>query len=455
LAEHKTLAELLSSGYKAVPVRERLAWAVQERQRQGKPLFTDIYGLDHELRRIVEVSMAGKSPLLTGIYGTAKTDIAKQLLTLLNEYHAANPVYTIKDCPIQEDALNLAYSGGWAGAGREACPLCRHRYAARSKLGPDTVPVQRLEKLVEGAGFARLQGGSDVLPEEVIGTYNIAKLAQLGDPFSPEVFQPGKIGQASNGLLFVDEIGKLGEAGQYALIEASQEGQFSPAKSREKFPVDLLLIATTNPVDEDDIAGAVLDRCVSIGIPIVSHKHEVAIAYKGLQRQSAPVYLPRPLADLAVGVIRQLRASSGLELGHRTSDNACQIAASSARLEGRTIVSYCDIKEGVYAAVLGKARHAEKAAIEGLLQKAFPKPAGFFRKYFPDIKMDIALKEARAYGRLGPAAIEKALGRKRRNLTRLAAKLRRSDPRPPPGRLADVIASLLDSYLHGCATPRQ
>jgi MoxR-like ATPase len=370
---------------------------VREKEKSEAEIFPDIFGLSQEKRRILEVLACGKGVLLTGEYGVAKTEITKHIVSLLREYHEKNEVFYVASCPVQEDPLNVAYSMGLIGASEaeglaEACPICRANYVAKG-VDPNEIKVARFSKLVEGRGYARIQSGSDVLPEEIIGTYNLAKLAEIGDPFDPQVFQCGKIGQASGGILFVDELGKLSEAAQYALIQAAQEGTVTPTKSRDTFPVDILLIATTNYIDEEYISGAVLDRLVSIKIPLVSCEDEVRIVGKELTKSRATIHAPKAFVHMAVELVRQLRGSDGIELSPRASINASLIAHSSALFEGKSVVDYCDFKEGIYTSVLGKAKYEDKEEVEKRIDGAFPTVSDCLKGFFPKVDFPGAVAE--------------------------------------------------------------
>ena len=394
-----TLADLIKSGYRSKTARDCLFEIIKEKIKAGEDLFPDIFGLQSEKRRFVETLISGKGALLTGEYGVAKTDLAKHVQGLLNEYHEKHEVYYVAQCPVQEDPLILAQSlslhhGGALPYRVEPCPICRAHI--RDVNGdPDKIAVQRLDRIAEGKGFARVQGGGDVLPEEIVGTYNLLKLAQIGDPFDPRVFEPGKIGQASRGLLFVDEIGKLSESAQHALIQAAQENCVTPAKSRETFPVDFLLVATTNYADEEYICGAVRDRLVSLKIPLVGIEDEIRIVQKEVNLVEPRVYIPQLFIKLVIEVVRALRGDERLELGPRTSINAGLIARSSALLEGRSLANYCDIKEGIYTAVLGKALFEDKHDVERKIDELFPSIASYLEKNLPPVLFSEIIPEYR------------------------------------------------------------
>jgi Mg-chelatase subunit ChlI len=374
--------------HRFVPVRDMLAAVVRRKLRAGHDLFPGIFGLAFEKRRIVEVLATGRGVILTGRYGVAKTDLAKHVLNLLNEACAVTPLFAVERCPIQEDPAILAAHrlGKKTGSQTAPCPICKHMLdTARDNCSH--IALAHLPRLEEGKGFARVQGGGDVLPEEIVGTYNLLKLAQIGDPFDPRVFEPGKIGQANRGLLFVDEIGKLPETAQHALIQAAQEGIVTPSKSRQTFPVDFLLVATTNPRDEEYLCGAVRDRLVSISIPLVGLEDEMRIAGKEAAKLKPQVYIPQLFLRLMVETVRALRADDRLELGPRSCINAGLIARSSAMLEGRRVASFCDAKEGLYTAILGKAFFEDKADVERRIDGVFPDIGAYLKRHLAGIDL--------------------------------------------------------------------
>jgi Mg-chelatase subunit ChlI len=448
-----TLKQFAAASHPLAPVRDVLAAHVRRKLRAGHDLFPDIFGLPHEKRRIVEVLAAGRGVLLTGRYGVAKTDLAKHLLQLLNEACAGAPLAAVERCPIQEDPAILAlYRPDVPAVGRPApCPICRHMLeAARGDWSQ--IALTAMPLLEEGRGFARVQGGGDVLPEEIVGTYNLLKLAQFGDPFDPRVFEPGKIGQANRGLLFVDEIGKLPETAQHALIQAAQEGIVTPSKSRQTFPVDFLLVATANPRDEEYLCGAVRDRLVSIGIPLVGLEDEMRIVIKEAGTMLPPIYIPRLFLRLMVETVRALRADERLELGPRTSINAALVARSAAVFEGRRMVSFCHMQEGVYTAILGKAFFDDREDVERRIDSVFPPIADYLQRQVAGIDLEDLVRGMRRA--CGPdtawsrAALRGLAGTQ--PFRQLAAWCRAHEPAGRMGSLP-VMAEYLNAFEHGSA----
>jgi Mg-chelatase subunit ChlI len=455
-----TLADLKARGYAYPRAKDCLASIVRKKILAGEELFPDIFGIDMQKRWLVEVMMTGRGALLTGAYGVAKTDLAKHVLGLLNEYYAQEQVFYVTQCPVQEDpGILLSYMAA-ADAGSscpelEPCPICR-KLIQQSNGGPAAIQVKRLVRLAEGTGFARVQGGGDVLPEEIIGTYNLLKLAEIGDPFDPRVFEPGKIGQSSRGLLFVDEIGKLPETAQHALIQAAQENIITPAKSRETFPVDFILVATSNPVDEEYICGAVRDRLVSIKIPLVGLEDELRIVRKEAEKLTPAVYIPGVFLKLAIEVVRAMRADERLTIGPRTSINAGLIARSSALLQGQAVASFCNIKEGIYTAILGKAPFEDRDDIESRIDQLFPEIASYLEREIPEVRFGALVQSYHAaYGTDAPwdAAGLKRLATGSEAIPELEhfCQWAYQHESIQKFRIYEVLAEYLSAYDRGCA----
>ena len=449
----RSLADLADSGYTAVPAKECLAGIVRRKVLAGEELFTDIFGIETQKRRFVEVLAAGRGALLTGEFGVAKTDLAGHILDLLNQFYSSRELFAVEQCPVQEDPETLLRFISRTGGASEPCPVCRHAIA-QSGGDLSRISVRRLGRLVEGTGFARVRGGGEVMPEEIIGTYNLLKPAQPGDPFAPRVFRPGKIGQSSRGLLFVDEIGKLPETAQNALIQASQESIVTPAKSRETFPVDFLLVATTNPLDEEHICGAVRDRMVSIEIPLAGLEDELRIVRREVEKCRPQVYIPRVFLKLAVEVVRAMRRDDRLEAGPRTSITAGLAARSSALLEGRCVASLCNVKEGIYTAVLGKAVFEGKQDIRSRLDEIFPDCASYIEREIGGVSLPGILQSCRdgSSGWSGAALQRQVTGPGEKSALQDFARWTYAHESIHRYRMYEVMAAYLEAYERGCPT---
>ena len=103
----KTLADCIENPQPLRTARESLTKIIRRKTVSGEVLFPDIFGLDQEKRRCMEILASGRGLLLTGEYGVAKTDLARHMVDLLNELFAHEPLFYVERCPVQEDPAIL------------------------------------------------------------------------------------------------------------------------------------------------------------------------------------------------------------------------------------------------------------------------------------------------------------------------------------------------------------
>jgi MoxR-like ATPase len=319
------------------------------------------------METLTSALISGGHVILFGPPGSGKTSLAKDVWALFPK-----KVLVVEDCPVQDDPLSLvdpSYSRAVP-----PCPFCKMKYAGISytdlrefragDVDPSNVPV-REGFLREGHGFARLQGSSEVFPDNLTGTINLHKLEELGDPTSPLVLEPGKLLQANRGLLIVDEVGKLPVGTQNVLLQALQESTVSPAKSRETFPAAFVAICTSNLTDLDNINEPLSDRLqnVYVGFNREHHKNraiiDIALAQKPLEAM-----FPDVLIEAGVYLIEEWRRGTGeiyelSEVGsNRTMIDIALRSEAYAALGGAAspTVAGDDFKKGALDAMLGHIR---------------------------------------------------------------------------------------------------
>lgn len=335
------------------PVSKRFIIQIKRMLKKGKDIFPNIYGLKHPKRRLVEILMTGHGILLKGEFGVGKTQLANAIFSIISQYYIENPVYTNIGCPVRENAYHIYdyLFNKNEDSFNNICPVCKHKYLDQS-VDLEKLMVERVY-LYEGSGFARIQGNEDIEPEKILGMYHLTRYAEIGDPFDPRVLEPGKIAQGSGGVLFVDELGLLNKEAQYAFIQGLQEKHFSPTNSRMTFPIDFLFVSTTNTINEFQIHKAVHNRLVGLKIERVTHIEEVEIIKDKFAESHFGVLFPELFIEYIVETIRKLN-NAAVYLGVRSSIRASQIAAASAVFEDREFIEYCDLREGLYAEVLGQ-----------------------------------------------------------------------------------------------------
>ncbi len=418
-------------------VTTRFSVQVREMLQNRREIFPFIYGLDHVKRRFVEILMTGNGVLLKGEFGVGKTELARAIFSILQEYYLSKPVYTPVGCPVRENAINL-YNHllkDEPSSLNNVCPVCRHNYLDK-KISPSHIKIQRVY-LTEGSGFARIQGNEDIEPERILGMYHLTRYAEIGDPFDPRVLEPGKIAQGSGGVIFVDELGLLNKEAQYAFIQGLQEKHFTPTNSRMTFPIDFLFVSTTNNINEFQIHKAIQNRLVGVRIDRVSPDDEVAIVKKELDSKVYEVFFPELFLQYLVESVRKLNNLT-VFLGPRSSIRSAQIAFASAAMEGRSIVSYCDVKEGIYAEILGQADDENIEESQEMLNNDFPSISDYLKKKIPVMdKVSSLLDISDDVTYIIDIVDEDIIGKMKEYLGETEKK-------------RDVINIYLEAYLKGC-----
>jgi len=341
------------------------------------------------LETLTSAMVAGSHVLLFGPPGSGKTSLAKDVWALYPKN-----VFVVADCPVNDDPFSLVDEGYSKAV--PPCPFCKSRYAGVSisdlrefrvkDVEPAKVPV-REGHLREGHGFARIQGSSEVFPDNLTGTINLHRLEQVGDPTSPLVLEPGKLLQANRGLLIVDEIGKLPLGTQNVLLQALQESTVSPAKSRETFPAGFVAICTSNLSDLDNINEPLSDRLQNVFVGFNrEHRKNRMIVDLALRGRRMSSRYPDILLEAGVHLVEEWRRSTGeiyelSEVGsNRTMIDIALRAEAYAAMDrdGKRTVGVEAFKKGTIDAMLGHIRARggdsyvqDEKSVQDFLKKQF------------------------------------------------------------------------------------
>ncbi|HHD15312.1 MAG TPA: hypothetical protein ENK47_01230, partial [Euryarchaeota archaeon] len=248
------------------------------------------------------------------------------------------------------------------------CPSCESRFGKGegvfdpASVDASSVPVKVLE-LREGYGLARVQGSSEVFPDNLTGIYNLHKLEEIGDPTSPLILEPGKLLQANRGLLLVDEVGKLPLGTQNVLLQALQEGIVTPAKSRETFPASFVAVTTSNLKDLDAINEPLNDRLSNIYVDYIKdHGKNRSMIDIAAPDRRVDIFFPEIYVHAAVFVVEAWRDLSVdipelTEVGsNRTILDTVSRSMAFSILRNEPSISYTSFENGVRDALFGRIR---------------------------------------------------------------------------------------------------
>ncbi len=367
-----TAAGLVQAGYQPRTPTEVIRREVLARLESSKDRGAAIHQLfpstlvdDDVLEPFLSALLAGNNVLLFGPSGSGKTSLAKDVLRLFPK-----EIYSVAGCPVQDDPLSLTDPKFAERA--PACPFCKMTFgkATLEEIGdfdpraidPATVPVLKT-RIREGRGFARVQGSSEVFPDNLTGTINLRKLEEIGDPTSPLVLEPGKLLQANRGVLIVDEVGKLPLGTQNVLLQALQEHVVTPAKSRETFPGSFLALTTSNMDDLDAITGPLGDRLSDVYLGFSKdHGRNRRIIDLALMDAPQDVFITEMFLETAVYLIEAWRRETGevyelSEVGsNRTLIDIIGRSESFTCLRGGRRTTIDDLRRGVQVALLSHVR---------------------------------------------------------------------------------------------------
>ena len=283
------------------------------------PIFSKLlYGIDSAIEAIVhqiEVGALGGSTgkqitLLVGPPGSGKSTVASILKRALENY-VAQPVFKIKDCPINENPIHLVPRHLRPKVEKDLgikiegdlCPVCRkmllgqHTDKSSSEVRWWDVPVEVFSfSRQDGRGIGSFEP-SDKLTTTVyalVGQPNIAIQGNRG-PSDPEAYdlRAGELGKSNRGIFEGREIIKANEEILWAFISVAEEKEFKvQGSSYPHIHIDTLLIGHTNLAEYTKFKGnksneALHNRIFAIFVPYpLRMSDEVKIYRKLINEES-------------------------------------------------------------------------------------------------------------------------------------------------------------------------
>jgi magnesium chelatase subunit I len=221
-----TLGALRDSGATPRPVKAEIRANLLARLAAGEPSLPGIVGFEDTVVPEVERALiAGHDLVLLGERGQGKTRLIRTLVGLLDEWTPVLVGSELNEHPLQPISV-------WA-----------HRQIAEHG---DATPVGWLHR---SERFGEKLATPDTSVGDLIGDVDPIKVAEgrtLGDP---ETVHYGLVPRTNRGIFSVNELPDLAERIQVALLNVLEERDIQIRGYRVRLPLDLLLVASSNPED--------------------------------------------------------------------------------------------------------------------------------------------------------------------------------------------------------------
>lgn len=258
-----TLGQLKKTNYKSLTIKEEMRNNLIERLKKGLPVFDNIIGYEQTvIPQIERAILAGHNINFLGLRGQAKTRMARQLITLLDEF-----IPIVKGSEVNDDPFK---------------PLSFYGRNKVNEMGDDT-PVDWIDR---SERYAEKLATPDVNIADLIGDLDPIKAANLKLSYSDEgVIHFGIIPRSNRGIFVINELPDLQPRIQVALFNILQEGDIQIRGFKLRFPLDVQFVFTANPEDYTNRGAIITPLKDRIQSQIFTHYPETIEIGRAITRQ--------------------------------------------------------------------------------------------------------------------------------------------------------------------------
>jgi magnesium chelatase subunit I len=381
----KTFGDLKASGYEYKTIKEELRRNLLQKIMKKETTFEGIHGYEFTVVPELERAILSKHNInLLGLRGQAKTRLARQMVSLLDEY-----IPIIEGSEINDDPFK---------------PISRYAKELIAEKGDDT-PISWLHREDR---FAEKLATPDVTVADLIGDVDPIKAANLKLTYADDrVIHFGMIPRANRCIFVINELPDLQARIQVALFNILQEGDVQIRGFSLRLPLDIQFVFTANPEDYTNRGSIVTPLKDRIGSQILTHYPDsLEIARIITEQETAEatsekkhIYVPELAKDLLEQISFEARESEFIDsksgVSARLSITAFQNLLSTAERralqnnEKETSVRLGDFM-GIIPAITGKIELVYEGEQEGaavvaqqLIENAVKAQ---FVQYFPKIE---------------------------------------------------------------------
>lgn len=381
----KTFGDLKKAGYEYKTVKEELRRNLLHKLMKKEPTFEGIHGYEYTVIPELERAILSKHNInLLGLRGQAKTRLARQMVSLLDEFIPIVAGSEINDDPFK--------------------PISRYAKELLAEKG-DQTPIEWLHRENR---FSEKLATPDVTVADIIGDVDPIKAANLKLNYADDrVIHFGMIPRANRSIFVINELPDLQARIQVALFNILQEGDIQIRGFKLRMPLDIQFVFTANPEDYTNRGSIVTPLKDRIGSQILTHYPDDIETARTITQQETEaassekekIYVPELAKDILEQISFEARKSEFIDaksgVSARLSITAFENLLSTAERraltngEDKTSVRLSDFM-GVIPAITGKVELVYEGEQEGasevaeqLISKAVKTQ---FNHYFPKIE---------------------------------------------------------------------
>jgi magnesium chelatase subunit I len=338
----RTLGELKKSGYKPKSVKEEIRQNLVRKLQKKENAFPGIIGYEDTVIPDTERALLSRHNILfLGLRGQAKTRMARQMVTLLDEFIPIVEGSEVNDNPFD--------------------PLSRYARDLVAELG-DKTPIAWIPR---EARYGEKLATPDVSVADLVGDIDPIKAANLKLNYADErVIHFGIIPRSNRGIFVINELPDLQARIQVSLFNILQEGDIQIRGFKVRMPLDILFVFTANPEDYTNRGSIVTPLKDRIESQIITHYPKNVENSLLITEQEANVHEEQrhvQISDMIKRLIEQVAFEA------RNSEYVDKKSGVSARL---TIAAYENaVSAGERRAIINKEKdtHVRIADLQGII----------------------------------------------------------------------------------------
>ena len=360
-----TLGQLKESGYQSKSIKDEIRQNLIVKLKKQENTFPGIIGFEDSVIPDVERALLSRHNILfLGLRGQAKTRMARQMLSLLDEY-----IPIIAGSEINDDPLH---------------PVSKYAKELVTEKGDET-PIVWLHR---SQRYGEKLATPDVSVADLIGDIDPIKAATLKLNFADErVLHYGIIPRSNRCIFVINELPDLQARIQVALFNILEEGDVQIRGFKLRLPLDIQFVFTANPEDYTNRGSIVTPLKDRIQSQILTHYPRSIETALAITEQEAKINEAQKekidISDLVKRLIEQIafearnselvdkKSGVSARLTISAFENAISAAERRATLhqEEKTFVWISDLI-GIIPSITGKVELVYEGEQEGPFQVA-------------------------------------------------------------------------------------